>query len=162
MRRLSARVRRLYTQSDVVVARPRARCGPPKFAHWATMASSWRLQRAIAARELIDRKRGGEACLQTSFKEKEVKNELNTIGGTGRGPIGAGGPALTRRAGGVPAGVSQSRLKGKHRFCVLCRFWWPVTTPQFSSAACASAGGAAGLQGAGGFNENSNRNSNQN
>ena len=64
--------------------------------------------------------------MQTSFKEKEVKNELNTIGGTGRGPIGAGGPALTRRAGGVSAGVNQSRLEGKHRFCVVCRFWWPV------------------------------------
>ena len=39
--------------------------------------------------------------MQTSFKEKEVKNELNPIGGTGRGPIGAGGPACIRRAGGV-------------------------------------------------------------
>ena len=38
---------------------------------------------------------------QEFASEFRVKNELNPIGGTGRGPIGAGGPACIRRAGGI-------------------------------------------------------------
>ena len=73
--------------------------------------------RSVAAYLFIENGDGRQACLY----EFAVKNELNPIGGTGRGPIGAGGPALTRRAGGVSAGVNQGRLEGKHRCCV-CRF----------------------------------------
>ena len=55
----------------------------------------------------------GAASLQTSFKEKEVKNELNPIGGTGRGPIGAGRPTQSRRAGSVSGGLPLSETQRK-------------------------------------------------
>ena len=110
-----------------LLLRSREACSSRKRERWPSMASSWRLQRLSAHREQNLIKRGREAAsLQTSFKEKEVKNELNPIGGTGRGPIGAGRPTQSRRAGSVSGGLPLSETQRK-KPAPPCSLVWHAT-----------------------------------